>query len=404
MPMRDMTATGLRSGRAPGAWPFLGHVVALQRRPLALLDSLPAHGDLVQIRLGPRPAYVVCHPGLARQVLTDLRGFDRTGLAYERLRTAMGNGLASAAHQDHRRQRLIMQPAFRREHLRGYVSVMRQETTVAMESWHDGDRVDLVDEMSTLTTTIALRALSPSHPAPDRPDLRRRSSQLDPDRAELLRRSFDIFLRGIYTRAVLPWAGRLPTPGNRRYRRAVAAWRTQVSELINAYRRSGADRGDLMSRLLAARDDEDHGMSDAELADQIAVLMLAGGETTSAAVTWAWHLLTTHPEILRAVQTETDAVLDDDVAGWDHLPRLDLTARVVREALRLYPPAWVVPRTCTRPVTLAGRTLPPGSALVFSPYILHRGPDCYPDPTRFDPARWLSPTPEHRASYLPFGA
>jgi hypothetical protein len=105
-----MSATELRFGRAPGAWPLLGHVAALQRRPLALLDSLPAHGDLVEIRLGPRPAYVVCHPGLARQVLTDLRGFDRTGLVSDRVRTAMGNGLASAAHQDHRRQRSAETP------------------------------------------------------------------------------------------------------------------------------------------------------------------------------------------------------------------------------------------------------------------------------------------------------
>jgi cytochrome P450 len=385
-----MPETAPRFGRAPGAWPLLGHVVALQRRPLALLDSLPAHGDLVEVRLGPRPAYVVCHPDLARQVLTDLRGFDRTGLVYTRVRTAMGNGLASAAHQDHRRQRLVMQPAFRREHLRGYVAVMRQEITAAMASWHDGDQIDLVEETFTLTTTIALRALF--------------SSQLDPAQAELLRRAFDTFLRGIYTRAVLPLAGRLPTPGNHRYTRAVATWRTQVSDLIEAYRHTGADRGDLMSRLLAARDDEDQGLSDAELADQVAVLILAGGETTSAAVTWSWHLLTTHPDILEAVQTETDAVLGGDIAGWDHLPRLDLTARVVREALRLYPPAWVLPRTCTRPVTLAGRTLPPGSMLVFSPYILHRRPDLYPDPTRFDPARWLTPVPGHRASYLPFGA
>jgi cytochrome P450 len=103
-------------------------------------------------------------------VLTDLRGFDRTGLIYERVRTAMGNGLASAAHQDHRRQRLIMQPAFRREHLRGHVAVMRQEITAAMASWHDGDRVDLVDEMFTLTTTIALRALFSSHLNPARPN------------------------------------------------------------------------------------------------------------------------------------------------------------------------------------------------------------------------------------------
>jgi cytochrome P450 len=386
----DMSATAPRFGRAPGAWPLLGHVVVLQRRPLALLDSLPAHGDLVEIRLGPRPAYVVCHPGLARQVLTDFRLFDRTGLVYARVRTAMGNGLASAAHQDHRRQRLIMQPAFRREHLRGYVAVMRQEIAATMQAWHDGDRVDLVDEMFALTTTIALRALFSSH--------------LDPARAEVLRRAFDTFLRGIYTRAVLPLAGRLPTPGNLRYARAVATWRAQVSDLIESYRQSGADCGDLMSRLLAARDDEDRGLSDAELADQIAVLMLAGGETTSAAVTWSWHLLTTHPDILQAVQNETDAVLGGEVADWDHLPRLDLTARVVREALRLYPPAWVLPRTCTRPATLAGRTLPAGAMIVFSPYILHRRADQYPHPTRFDPARWLTPTPRHRTSYLPFGA
>ena len=385
-----MPATAPQFGRAPGAWPLLGHVVALQRRPLALLDSLPAHGDLVEVRLGPRPAYVVCHPGLARQVLTDFRLFDRTGLVYERVRTAMGNGLASAAHTDHRRQRLIMQPAFRHEHLRGYAAVMRQEITATLASWHDGAQVDLVDEMFTLTTTIALRALF--------------SSQLDPARAEHLRRAFDTFLRGIYTRAVLPLAGRLPTPGNRRYHKAVATWRAQVSALVENHRQSGADRGDLMSRLLAARDDEDQGLSDTELADQIAVLMLAGGETTSAAVTWSWHLLTTHREILQAVQAETDTVLGGDIAGWDHLPRLDLTARVVREALRLYPPAWVLPRTCTRPVTLAGRALPPGAMVVFSPYILHRRADQYPQPTRFDPARWLTPAPEHRISYLPFGA
>jgi pentalenene oxygenase len=130
-----MPATELRFGRAPGAWPLLGHIVALQRRPLALLDSLPAHGDLVEIRLGPRAAYVVCHPGLARQVLTDLRTFDRTGLVYARVRTAMGNGLASAAHQEHRRQR-----------------------------WHDGDSVELVEEMFALTPARWSPGRPPAHP------------------------------------------------------------------------------------------------------------------------------------------------------------------------------------------------------------------------------------------------
>ena len=394
-----MPANALRSGRAPGAWPFLGHAVAVLRRPLPLLDSLPAHGDLVEIRLGTRPAFVLCHPDLVRRVLTDFRGFDRAGYGYERVRAAMGNGLATAGHQDHRRQRLVMQPAFRHEHLRGYVAVMSQEITTTLGNWPDGEVIDLVEEMFTLTTTVALRALF--------------SSRLDPDQAERLRRAFDVFLRGIYARAALRLAGRLPTPGNRRYARAVTYWRAQVGELIDACRQAGADTGshedrgdpiDLMSRLLAARDEQGQGLSAAELADQVAVIMLAGGETTSSAVAWSWHLLAGHPDIAAALHAEADAVLGHDVAGWDHLPRLDLTARVVREALRLYPPGWIIPRVCTGPVTLAGRTLPAGSIVVFSPYVLHRRPDLYPDPHRFDPDRWLTPAPELRASYLPFGA
>ncbi len=141
-----------------------------------------------------------------------------------------------------------------------------------------------------------------------------------------------------------------------------------------------------MSRLLAARDEQGQALSATELADQVAVLMLAGGETTSAAVAWSWPLLCGHPEILAAVHAETDAVLGRDVAGWEHLPRLDLIARVVREALRLYPPGWVIPRTCTRPVSLAGRGLPAGAIVVFSPYILHRRPDLYPSRTASTPA------------------
>ena len=389
----DTPATTLRFGQAPGAWPFLGHAVALLRRPLPLLDSLPAHGDLVEIRLGPRPAFVLCHPDLARRVLTDFRNFDRAGLGYERVRAAMGNGLATAGHHDHRRQRLVMQPAFRHEYLPGYVAVMHREISATLSTWHDGDRIDLVEEMFTLTTTVALRALF--------------SSQLDPDQAERLRQAFDVFLRGIYARAALRLAGRLPTPGHRRYTKAVAYWRSQVGELIDGYRQANAGSDtptDLMSRLLAARDEQGQGLSAAELADQVAVIMLAGGETTSSAVAWSWHLLAGHPEVLAAVHAEADAVLGGDVAGWDHLPRLDLTARVVREALRLYPPGWIIPRVCTGPVTLAGRNLPAGSIVVFSPYVLHRRPGLDPDARRFDPARWLTPAPELRTSYLPFGA
>jgi cytochrome P450 len=210
--------SGLRFGKAPGGWPLLGHFLALRRRPLEFLDSLPERGDLVQIRLGPRPAFVLCHPELAHRVLTDFRGFDRAGPLYDKVRAAMGSGLATVPYQDHRRQRLVMQPAFRHEHLRGYVEVMRDEITAAMDGWREGQVVDMVEAMFRLTTTVALKSLF--------------SARIGSREAEELRAAFDVFLRGLYTRAALPAAGRLPTPGNLRYARALARWRGEVQRLI----------------------------------------------------------------------------------------------------------------------------------------------------------------------------
>jgi cytochrome P450 len=384
---------GLRAGRAPGAWPGLGHVPALLRDPLRLLGSLPEYGDLVEIRLGRRPAFVLCHPELARQVLTDFRTYDRTGPILDRVRLAMGNGLATARREDHRRQRLIMQPAFRRQYLAGYATLMRQEIATMMSTWHDGQRLDLVEEMFSLTTGIALRALF--------------STQISPADAEELRTALDVFLKGTYLRAALPIAAKLPVPTNLRYARALASWREQVQRLISESRRLGADGDDLISRLVRSSDNEEEGLSDRELSDQVAVLLLAGGETTSSAVVWALHLLSSHPQILEALRGETDAILGREAARWEDLPRLELTTRVIHEALRLYPPAWVILRTSTREATLADRIIPAGSMLLFSPYILHHRADQFSAPEHFDPDRWLAPDPDRamprNASFLPFG-
>jgi cytochrome P450 len=389
----DSGVTVLRAGRAPGAWPGLGHVPALLRRPLRLLESLPEHGDLVEIRLGRRPAFVLCHPELARQVLTDFRTFDRTGPVYGRVRLAMGNGLATARREDHRRQRLIMQPAFRREHLPGYAAVMRQEIAAMMSRWHDGQLVDMVEAMFRLTTGIAVHTLF--------------SAQISAADGEELQAALDIFLKGIYLRAVLPLAAKFPVPANLRYARALATWQAQVGRLIGEARQLGAEGDDLMSRLVRSSDQMNGGMSDRELADQVAVLLLAGGETTSSAVVWALHLLGGHPQVLEALHAETNAVLGREVARWEDLPRLELTARVIRETLRLYPPAWVTLRAPVRDTKLAGRVIPAGSMLVFSPYVLHRRADQFPAPGRFDPDRWLTPDQDrsapHRGSFLPFG-
>ena len=388
------TATSKAVPAAPGGWPLLGHFVPLRRTPLRFIGSLREHGDLVRIKLGPLRFIVVCDPVLAHEVMTDLRTYDRTGAVYDRVRRAMGNGVATARHADHRRQRLIMQPAFHASHLPGYAEVMQRQTAAMLDGWHEGRLVDLVDEMFRLTTSIALGALF--------------STGLDDEEAAKLREAFEVFLRGTFTQIALPMLNRLPLPANRRYQAALGQWRAQVRGLIERYRSAGGEEQDLMARLLAARGDEGEGLTDQELSDQVAVLLIAGAETTSAVLTWATYLLCTHPEVLDAVNAEVDRVLGGEVAGWKQLPELELTARVVLEAMRLYPPSWLLPRTATRETRLGGSVVPAGTILLVSEYVLHHDPAVFPEPERFDPDRWTehgrSTSPHARRAYMPFGA
>ncbi len=378
--------TTARFARAPGWWPLLGHSVPLHRDPLRFLAGLSAYGDLVTIGIGPSRAVVVCDPALAHQVITDLRTFDRVGMIYERVRAAMGNGLATAVYADHRRQRPTVQPAFHPRHLPGYAAIMWEQTTELMARWQDGQCVDMVEEMFRLTTSVALRALFSSH--------------IDPAAAQRLRDTFDVFLRGTYPRVTLPGFDRLPLPLNRRYRAALRQWQTQVRDLITRYRAGDGDHDDLMGRLLAAPER----VTDTELSDQVAVLLLAGAETTSSALSWAIYLLCRHPDVLAAVQAEAGEVLAgrsaDQVDRVD-LPKLELTGRVILESMRLYPPSWVLLRSVTRDTRLGGHLLRAGSMVVFSPYVLHRHPGFFAEPERFDPDRWSRPVNRH--AYVPFG-
>lgn len=389
---------------APGARFLLGHFLPLRRDPLGFLDSLRGHGDLVAIKVGPLRFTVVCDPLLAHEVFTDLRTFDRTGPVYDRSRSAMGSGVATATYADHRRQRLIMQPAFHVRHLPGYAEVMRRQTRALVDGWRDGAVVDMTGEMLRLTTSIALRALFSTH--------------IGSSDAEKLRSAFEVFLRGSYTQLALPAFGRLPLPANRRYQAALRQWRRQVRDLIAHYRGAGGEQQDLMGRLLEARGEDGGGLTDQELCDQVAVLLIAGAETTSAALTWAIYLLCAHPEVLDAARAEAGRVLGGAVADWTHLPDLEVTARVIKEALRLYPPSWILPRTATRETRLGAHVIPAGTMLLVSQYLLQRDPDVFPQPGRFDPDRWLAPdrpasasasassvvaAAHARRAYVPFG-
>ncbi|MGW4743538.1 cytochrome P450 [Streptomyces sp. NPDC004290] len=377
-----------RYGHAPGAWPLFGHLPRLVLRPLPFLDSLPGHGDVVRVRMGTRTVHVVSHPALVRRVFTDRRTFDRSGVLYEKVRALLGNGLATCPNAEHRAQRLALQPAFHPSLLDRYTAVMAAETRALTARWRPGAVVDVTEEAFRLTTAVAVRTLF--------------SAGITPHAAEELREALEVLLRGLYTRVVAPAVDRIPSPARRRYRGALARWRTGVAALVAAYRAAGTDQGDALSLLLAVRDEHGRGLSDAELGDQAATLVLAGAETTSSLVAWALRLLADHPEAAARLRGELDAVLAGRPVAPADLPRLPYAADVVRETLRLYPPAWAITRTTIRGTELAGTPLPPGSIVICCLYLLHRRRELFPEPARFAPDRWASGEVP-RDAWLPFG-
>ncbi|MGH3868766.1 MAG: cytochrome P450 [Pseudonocardiaceae bacterium] len=382
-----MTAT-LTVGSAPGALPLLGHALALSRRPLDFLKSLPAHGDLVRVKLGPWPAYVVCHPDLVHQILVEDRTFDKGGPTYDKLRKVTGNGLATCGHRDHRRQRRLMQPAFQRDRIPGYARVMTEQIAAVTELWHDGQVLDVLAAMNALTMAVVTRTLF--------------AAEVDELTFVEMQQCTRDFLAGVARRVVMPWEllDKIPTRSNRRFDRARNRLRHHTHELITNYRQAGIDHGDLLSMLLAARDDDGQGLADSEIHDHVLTFALAGTETAATTLSWVWHLLGCHPDIQARLHNEVDTVLNGRIAEYHDIPKLELTGRIITESLRLYPPAWMLTRRTTTDTELAGQHLPAGTIVVFSPYVVHHRADLYLDPNRYDPDRWRDDS-THR---LPRGA
>ncbi|WP_327130326.1 cytochrome P450 [Streptomyces sp. NBC_01343] len=389
-------------GNAPGALPLFGHLVRLARDPLGFLRSLPDRGDLVWVRAGRRRALVVCAPDLTRQVLRDDRTFDKGGPIFDRAREIVGNGLASCPHDDHRRQRRLVQPAFHASRLPGYAHAMTEHVDALTGAWHDGQEIDVLTEMLTLTTRILTVTTF--------------GDVLTPAATGTLLDDIAVVLAGVTRRAVLPPPlVRLPTPANRRYQQALDRLHLTTRRIIADHRAEGAHSADLLSRLMATRDTAPPGadghappdsrLSDAELDDQVMTFLLGGVETAATTLAWALHWLAGHPALLERLHAEADLALDGRAATLDDLPRLELTGRILTETMRISPPVWIFTRITTAPTELGGLRLPAATVVVVSPYLVHHRPDVHTGPEVFDPDRWdprRAPTPP-RDAFLAFG-
>jgi cytochrome P450 len=370
-------------------------VLAFRRDPLAFLTSMARFGDIAHFRSGSQHFFVVSDPEHIKDILTTHNASFKKGRALERAKRLLGNGLLTSEGEFHHRQRRLAQPAFHRDRIARYAGIMAGYADRAQrERWGDGETVDIAREMNRLTLAIVGKTLFDTETEAE---------------AEQVRQAVSESVKG-FNRSLMPFAeilDRLPLPQNRRYRQARSVLNSIIFRIIEERRRSGGDRGDLLSMLLTAQDEEGDGgqMDDRQLRDEVMTIFLAGHETTANALTWAWYLLSQHPQAEEKLHRELDTVLAGRLPTADDFPRLQYTEMVIAETMRLYPPAWTVARRALKDYPLGEYVVPAGSLVLMSQWVVHHDPRYFPDPFRFDPDRW---TPEARASrpqfsYFPFG-
>lgn len=351
------------------------------------------YGDIYHVPDDGRGLYVVRHPEHAREVLvTHAAQYSKAHTAFERLERVLGKGLLTTDGATWQRQRRLVQPSFAQARLRGYAAVMVEEAQRTLAGWRDGETRDLSREMMELTLRVVARTLFGHDASGD---------------VGAVARAMKDFQATVALPDPLPqW---FPSPPRRRLQRAVTALDGIIHPMIARRRAAPAPDGpaDLLQMLLSAVDSEGDGggLSLDEVRDQLVTLFLAGHETTSHALTWTLYLLSQHPDAQATLHRELDA-LGGRAPTFDDLDALPYTEQVIKEAMRLYPPAYMVARRAAEDTEIGGYSVPRGSEVAVWIYMTHRDPRWYPSHASFRPERFAPGEEERlpRFAYLPFGA
>ncbi|MEZ4380973.1 MAG: cytochrome P450 [Nannocystaceae bacterium] len=381
---------GPRPPRAPGT--FRERLHAFLNDPLSYVDRLAATGEPV-LRMGVLNVElcIVNEPALIDEVLVKQHQRFTKDTYTRRLSEFLGNGLLTSEGSFWKRQRRLIQPAFHRKRIASYTAEMSRLAEAMVAGWVDGDVRDVHSDLMALTLEIVGRTLFGADVT---------------DRAAVVGEAIELVMARYGGDVIEMWTPLwVPLPKNRRIRAAVSRVDDVLHEIIGARRRSGADTGDLLSLLLHVQDEDGARMSDRQLRDECITLFLAGHETTALNLSYALFLLAQRPEIQDALAAEVAEVVGERSAGFDDLADLRRCEQVIKEAMRLYPPAWSIGREALEPVELGGYRLKKGTQVAFFMWSLHRNPRYFPEPEAFRPERW---TPEFeralpRHAYMPFG-
>lgn len=352
-----------------------------------------SHGDTFRLQLGPRRMIIAIHPEAVRQVnITNRQNYDKVASYDPVRRYLVGDGLVASTGDLWRRQRKLLSPFFTPRGVQAYAEIMLRDGIRLLERWEglarSGQTIEISEEMTLVTAAIILKAMF--------------SSETDEAIVEMKDAVETMigFANSSQGAVHLPlW---VPTPGNRKYNTARQQVHTYINDLI-AKRRALPETewpDDLLTRLMQARDDETGEPMEAHLLrDESITTFFAGHETTARTMSATWYALASNPDVAERLHQELDDVVGERYPTVEDLHRLPYTLQVIKEVLRLYPPAPFYVRDALAADVLDGYAIPAGGAVMLSPYYTHRHPDFWEDPLRFDPDRW---TPEREAARHPY--
>jgi len=373
---------------------FSGNLPEFRRDRLEFLTGCARdYGDVVRLRFGSRRVYLLSHPDLIEEVLiTQSKNFIKH-FALRLNPLVFGKGLLTSEGDFWLRQRRLMQPAFAKQRLAAYGPAMVAAAQQVLGSWQPGETRDIMAEMMRVTLQIAAKTLFDA-------DITGEAAAV----GEALKVMQESFLARF--NFLLPIPLFIPTPRNLRLRRAVRRLDDILFGFIRQRRASGVDKGDLLSLLLHARDEDDGGqMTDRQLRDEAMTLFLAGHETTALTMAWTWFLLATNPEAEERLVAELGRVLGDRPPTVEDLPRLKYTEWVIQESMRLRPPAYIIGREALQACEIGGYHVPRGTTLLMSPWVLHHDKRFFDQPESFRPERWADGLAQRipKFAYFPFG-
>jgi cytochrome P450 len=368
-------------------------MLALGRDPLPNLFKLTAeYGDVVHVGLGWFHLYFLNHPDYLYELLVRQASKLRKPRSVSRpIAEFLGSGLLVSEGDYWREHRRIVQPAFHHKRVEGYGQVMTICIQETLNRWKSGEVYDIDHEMMCMTLPMVTRSLFHT-------DI---GYAVD-DVAEAVK----IIQKISYRQGQSPLPLWVPLPNHVRKQQAMERLDRIVLRMIDAGRKAGQDGDDLLSMLLNVVDENGEHLTNQQVRDEVMTVLLAGHESTANALTWMWYLVSQNPEVQDKLQRELDAVLDGKMPSVEDLKRLPYNHMIVKEALRLYPPAWALPREPVEDVMIGGYRIPKGSLVIGVPFTIQRDGRYYDDPDQFIPERFESDQEKKVPlyAYIPFGS